>query len=92
MERLRIGLIGWGTVGAALGQLIATGPLPVVVARVAVRDPARERARALPGDVEIGPAEEVLEADLDAVVELAGGIDGPLEWARATLASGRPYV
>ena len=92
MQRLRIGLIGWGTVGAALGELIASGPLPVELARIAVRDPARERASALPGGVEIGAAGEVVAADTDAVVELAGGVDGPIEWARGTLARGRPYV
>ena len=93
MQRLRIGLIGWGTVGAALGELIGAGPQPVELARLAVRDGARERPSALPSGVEIGPAGEVVAAaDLDAIVELAGGTDGPLEWARATLAHGRPYV
>ena len=93
MERLRIGLIGWGTVGAALGQLIAAGPLPVDLARLAVRDAARERAMALPVGVEIGSPLEVAAAEeLDALVELAGGVDEPLEWARATLGRGRPYV
>jgi homoserine dehydrogenase len=92
MERLRIGLIGWGTVGAALGELIATGPLRVELARLAVRDPARERASALPSGVEIGPPGELVAADLDAVVELAGGVDGPLDWAKTTLGRGRPYV
>jgi homoserine dehydrogenase len=93
MKRMRIGLIGWGTVGGALGELIATGPLPVELARLAVRDAARERASALPDGVEIGSAQEVVEAaDLDAVVELAGGVEGPLEWARETLGRGRPYV
>ena len=92
MERMRIGLIGWGTVGAALGELIASGPLPVDLARLAVREPARERARALPIGVGIVSPEEIVAKDLDAVVELAGGIDGPLAWARATLGGGRPYV
>jgi homoserine dehydrogenase len=93
MQRLRIGLIGWGTVGAALGELIGAGPQPVELARLAVRDGARERASALPSGVEIGSAGAVVAAaDLDAIVELAGGMDGPLEWARATLARGRPYV
>ena len=27
MARLRIGLIGWGTVGSALGRLVAAGPV-----------------------------------------------------------------
>ena len=93
MERLRIGLIGWGTVGSALGGLIESGSLPVELVRIAVRDPARERASALPTGVEIGPPEALVAADdLDAVVELAGGIDGPRAWAQATLGRGRPYV
>ena len=54
MPPLRIGLIGWGTVGSALGALIETGPLPVELVSVAVRDAARERNRALPQGVRIG--------------------------------------
>jgi len=90
---IRIGLIGWGTMGAALGELIAEGPLPIELARVAVRDAARARSRGLPPGVDIGPPEALVEDDrLDAVVELAGGIDEPARWARTTLQRGRPYV
>ena len=87
MPRLRIGLIGWGTVGSALGALIEEGPLPLELASVAVRDTARERSRALPPGVRIGLPQEV-----DVVVELAGGLDGPLDWARAALERGLAYV
>jgi homoserine dehydrogenase len=87
MPRLRIGLIGWGTVGSALGELIEGGPLPLELASVAVRDAARERSRVLPAGVRIGPPGEA-----DVVVELAGGVDGPLTWARETLERGLPYV
>jgi homoserine dehydrogenase len=87
----RIGLIGWGTMGRALGDLVGSGPLPVELTRVAVRDPAR--ATGLPPGVDIGPVEDLLADDrLDAVVELAGGIDEPLGWARAALERGLPYV
>jgi homoserine dehydrogenase len=86
VERLRIGLIGWGTVGSALGELVESGPLPLTLTCVAVRD--RQR-RDLP-DVAIVDPEETLEADV--VVELAGGIEGPLTWARLALDSGKPYV
>ena len=87
MERLRIGLIGWGTVGSAFGELVRTGPLPLDLACITVRD--RERP-GLPKGVKVGPAEAAFDADV--VVELAGGIDGPLGWARTALDRGKPYV
>ena len=90
MDRLRVGLIGWGTVGSALGQLVLDGPLPLTLAHVAVRDEGRARDRGLPKDVPVVEATDALDADV--VVELAGGVDGPRDWARAALDRGTPYV
>ena len=90
MERLRIGLVGWGTVGAELGELVRTGPLPLTLDTLVVRDAARARPRPLPPDVRLGSVEEALGADV--VVELAGGVESPLEWAREALRRGTPYV
>jgi homoserine dehydrogenase len=87
MERLNIGLIGWGTVGSAFGRLVLDGPLPLTLAGVAVRNRERDD---LPEDVPVVTPEEALDADV--VVELAGGLDGPREWARAALDRGTPYV
>jgi homoserine dehydrogenase len=87
MDRLRIGLIGWGTVGSAAGELIANGPLPLTLACVAVRNTNRTD---LPKDVPVVPPDEALTGDI--VVELAGGLEGPLQWARAALDRGTPYV
>jgi homoserine dehydrogenase len=87
MDRLRIGLIGWGTVGSAVGELIGDGPLPLTLASVAVRNRARDD---LPEGVPIVTPEEALAADV--VVELAGGLEGPRAWARAALDRGTPYV
>ena len=86
-DRLRIGLIGWGTVGSAFGELVQTGPLPLTLACLAVRK--RDRAD-LPKGIALVDPEGALDADV--VVELAGGIDGPREWARAALDRGTPYV
>jgi homoserine dehydrogenase len=86
-DRLRIGLIGWGTVGSAVGELVRNGPLPLTLASVAVRNRARQD---LPKGIEIGMPEAALGADV--VVELAGGLDGPLAWARQALDRGTPYV
>lgn len=90
-EQLRIGLIGWGTVGSAFGELVARGPLPVELGSVAVRDAARHRA-ALPAGVDLVSAGVLAASDLPVVVELAGGADAALPWARATLERGAAYV
>ena len=92
MARLRIGLIGWGTVGSALGRLVAAGPLPLELACLAVRDPAATRSSPLPDRVAVVTPEDVARAGLDAVVELAGGTEEPLGWARTALDAGTPYV
>ncbi len=92
MARQTIGLIGWGTVGASLGRLVAAGPLPLDLACLAVRDPARSRTTPLPADVPVVDPEQVAAAEVDIVVELAGGEDLPLEWARLALSRGVPYV
>jgi homoserine dehydrogenase len=92
MARLRIGLIGWGTVGSALGRLVEAGPLPLELACIAVRDPAVARSVPLPEGVALAAPQDVAGAQLDAVVELAGGIEGPLSWARTSLGRGTPYV
>jgi len=92
MARLRIGLIGWGTVGASLGRLVAAGPLPLDLVCIAIRDPGRARGTPLPGDVPLVAPEELAAMDLGAVVELAGGTEAPLAWARSALGRGVAYV
>src|SRR5438477_6619086 len=92
MARLRVGLIGWGTVGSALGRLVTAGPLPLELACLAVRHPAAARGMPLPDGVAVVAPDDVAAARLDAVVELAGGIEEPLGWARTALAAGTPYV
>jgi homoserine dehydrogenase len=88
---LRIGLVGWGTVGSALGQLVERGPLPISMAWVAVREPRRERGVPLPEGVplagEPGPLDEI-----DALVELAGSVTEPRRWATEALSRGLAYV
>jgi homoserine dehydrogenase len=92
MSRLRIGLIGWGTVGASLGRLVAAGPLPLELACLAVRDRERSRGTPLPPDVPLVDADDLAAGGVDAVVELAGGEEAPLAWAGVALRRGLPYV
>lgn len=98
---LRLGLLGCGTVGAALARLLAgqhddivarTG-IELSISRIAVRDLSKAR------DVDIDPAvftddpTAVVEADdVDIVVELIGGVDLPRTLVARALELGKPVV
>ena len=101
-QPLRIALAGLGTVGAGVVKLLDTNRAlierragrPVEVVAVSARDKARDRG------VDLGRFEWVDDAatlssrgDVDVVVELIGGSDGPaLTLARNTLGAGKALV
>jgi homoserine dehydrogenase len=91
VEPLRIGLVGWGTMGSAFGELVEHGPLPVRLAWVSVREPGRERGVPLPEGVPVGGAPGPLD-EIDALVELAGSVIEPKRWATEALSRGLAYV
>ena len=98
---VRIGLLGCGNVGGALVQLLTgdtdglaqrTG-LRFEVARVAVRNVARERVVDLPPGCLTHDAESVVtDPDVDVVVELIGGIEPARKLVLAALKQGKPVV
>lgn len=98
---IRIGLLGCGNVGAALVDLVErqratiagrTG-LTLEIARVAVRNIARQRAVNLPEGVLTRDAASVVDdPSIDVVVELIGGIEPARELILAALKSGKPVV
>ncbi len=99
---LRVGLAGLGTVGAGVVKLLdANAGLierradrPIVVTAVSARDRGRERGVDLARFAWVDDATELATRDdVDAVVELIGGSDGPaLVLARATLNAGKAFV
>ena len=99
---LRVGLAGLGTVGAGVVKLLdANAALvarragrPIVVSAVSARDRSRERGVDLARFAWVDDATALAARDdVDVVVELVGGADGPaLTLARATLAAGKPFV
>ncbi|HKY65249.1 MAG TPA: homoserine dehydrogenase [Acidimicrobiales bacterium] len=100
-ERVRIGLLGCGNVGAALVELIdsrrdaiaARTGVRLEVARVAVRSLAKERAVEVPADVlTLDAAGVVIDPDIDVVVEVIGGIEPARELVLAALKAGKPVV
>ena len=100
-ERVRIGLLGCGNVGAALVDLIdgrrdaiaaRTGVL-LEVTRVAVRSLAKERPVELPESVlTLDAAGVVVDPEVDVVVEVIGGIEPARELVLAALKAGKPVV
>ncbi len=100
-ERVRIGLLGCGNVGAALVDLVdarrdaiaaRTGVL-LDVTRVAVRSLAKERPVELSDTVlTLDAAGVVVDPDVDVVVEVIGGIEPARELVLAALKAGKPVV
>lgn len=95
-DRVRLGLLGCGTVGSAvLRALQDDGRLAAryAVAGVAVRDPSRPRACRLDGElVTTSPLAVATAADVDVVIEVLGGHDPARRCVEAALASGKPVV
>ena len=101
-EPLRIALAGLGTVGAGVVQLLDTNRAlierragrAIEVVAVSARDRARDRGIDLARFAWVDDATTLAQRDdVDVVVELVGGSDGPaLTLARATLAKGKALV
>ncbi|MGI8778381.1 MAG: homoserine dehydrogenase [Acidimicrobiales bacterium] len=103
MERnvVRVGMLGCGTVGAALVQLIAEHGDTIAarsgtrleVARVAVHDVSKPRPVALADDVLTADADALVgDPDVDVVVELMGGMEPARRLIRAALEGGKPVI
>jgi homoserine dehydrogenase len=100
-DRVRVGLLGCGNVGAPLVELvrrragaIATrSGVRLEVARVAVRSTAKDRGIDLDESVLTHDAAAVVEdPDIDVVVELIGGIEPARELILAAIKAGKPVV
>jgi homoserine dehydrogenase len=98
---VRVGILGAGTVGAALiGRLIADrdairlkSGVDLEVKRVAVNDPAKQRPFALKSDRMTQDAMSVVtDPSIDVVVELMGGLDPAGDLVLTALRSGKPVV
>jgi homoserine dehydrogenase len=101
-EKLRIALAGLGTVGTGVVKVLAQNAelierragCGLEIVAVSARDRTRDRGIDLTGiDWVDDTASLATRDDVDAVVELIGGSDGPaLTLARATLANGKALV
>ena len=86
---VRVGLLGFGTVGSSFAEVLAAQPgsgvrITRIFNRGVGRKRSQEKARFVPAEaVWTEHVEEVLEAaDVDVVVELLGGLDPAERWLR----------
>jgi homoserine dehydrogenase len=99
---LKIGVAGLGNVGAGVLKLLAANAelvarragRPIVVTAVSARDRGRARGVDLGAIAWVDDATELAARDdVDVVVELIGGSDGPaLTLARRSIAAGKGFV
>jgi homoserine dehydrogenase len=98
---VRIGLLGCGTVGAALIRLLTEHGDDIAmrsgcrleVTRVAVRDLGRDRGVLLPGERFTTDATGIVDdPDVDVVCELMGGVEPPRSLILRAFANGKPVV
>ncbi len=99
---LRVGVAGLGTVGAGVLRLLAENAdvvaaragRAIVVGAISARDRGRDRGVKLDGlRWHDDPVALALDPDVDVVVELIGGADGPARaLVQAALAARRPVV
>ncbi|QBM74829.1 homoserine dehydrogenase [Sphingomonas sp. AAP5] len=98
---LRIALAGLGTVGGGVIRLLDTnGALiarragrPIEIVAVSARDRSKDRGVDMSRFAWIDDTTALAHADVDVVVELVGGSDGPaLTLARTTLGAGKSFV
>jgi homoserine dehydrogenase len=98
---VRVGLLGCGTVGSALIQLLQeqaegiesrTG-LHIEIARVAVRNASKDRGVDLPPDRFTNDAASVVnDPEVDVVIEVIGGIEPARQFILDALKAGKPVV
>jgi homoserine dehydrogenase len=100
-ETVRVGLLGCGHVGSALVRLIdehadvieSRAGVRIEVARVAVRNLARERDVPIPAGRFTHDAEDVVaDPAVDVVVEVIGGIEPARSLITEALKAGKPVV
>lgn len=99
---MRIGIVGLGTVGAGVIRLLDTNEAlitrragrRIVVSAISARDRTKDRGVDISRFAWVDDMNELARRDdVDVVVELIGGADGPaLALARASLGAGKPLV
>ncbi len=100
MERINIGLVGFGTVGKSFYELVKKHSerlkkqlgVELYISKVGVGNPGKKR-NFLPNVALVRGYEEIVkDPEIEIVVELVGGIDKPLDLIRKALSNGKHVI
>ena len=93
-KKLKIGLIGFGTVGRSVAKILcqdASGPL--LLTHICNRNIEKKKISGLPAQIRwTSNPGDVLGSDVDVVVELVGGLEPAGDWVRKALRAGKSVV
>src|SRR5262245_6953603 len=94
VEAVRVGLLGFGTVGRSVARVLCDGHVPRVELRhIFNRGVASKRVDWVPSSIAwTDQIDDVLASDVDVIVELIGGLHPAYEWVKAALVSGKSVV
>jgi len=93
-DPLRVALVGFGTVGRSVAQILCTGDRPDVrLTHIFNRSVARKRVDWVPDSVRWTESiDDILTSDADVVIELVGGLHPAYEWVKRALEAGKSVV
>jgi homoserine dehydrogenase len=94
VDTVRVGLLGFGTVGQSVAKILCDGHVPrVELLQIFNRRIAGKRVDWVPPSIKwTENIDDVLASDVDVVVELVGGLHPAYEWVRAALLAGKSVV
>lgn len=93
-ETIRVGLLGFGTVGESVARILSAGHVSrVQLTHIFNRGVAKKRVDWVPASVKwTDQVDEVLTSEVDVVIELVGGLHPAYEWVRAAVLAGKSVV
>ncbi len=101
MEAISIGLLGLGTVGSGVVQIIKNHQdqlmhqvgCPVVIKKILVQDLQKSRSVDIEAGLLTTKAEDILyDAEIDVVIEVMGGVQGTKDYLITALRQGKHVV
>ncbi len=101
MKKIGVGLVGWGTVGCGVVQVLRENSaviesrlgVPLELRRVADLELERERPVSVPREMLTTKVEDILQdPEIQIVIELIGGLNAAKKLIRAALESGKHVV